>query len=120
MALSNMHDDLRNAACSAWCAQLNSGYVVFDDGGVEAATVTFNVDAFQDAASGIATANDFTADTSATGGTVDGATIQSSTPSDFADASVGLSGEDFNFNNLTVGPGDTVDITTMTVTFPAS
>lgn len=114
----------RNLACDAVVDVLDTGFVVFEtSGSVEVATCTFGATAFGASAAGVATANAITADSSATGGTIDHAEVQKSDNSEIFDpltCTVTGGGGDIQLSSLVIGAGDTVSITSMTVTMPAS
>ena len=65
-------------------------------GDVEVATLTFGTPAFGAAASGVATANAITSDTSATGGTAAKAQLKTSGAAAVVNCAVGTSGSDIN------------------------
>lgn len=114
----------RNAACNAVVDLMDvgsgDGALVFrTSGSAEVATLPFSATAFGDAATGVATANAITPDTSATGGTTDRATLEDSDANAYVTASVGTSGEDINLSSVAIGVGDTVSMTSLTVTMPA-
>lgn len=115
----------RNAACDAIVdlidAGVGAGTLVFQTGAdVEVATLTFSDPAFGAAATGVATASAITDDTSATGGTVAQASFFDSAATKVLEATVGTSGADINLSSLAVGAGDTVSVSSLTVTVPAS
>ena len=87
-------------------------------GDVEVATLTFSDPAFGNAASGTATANSITDDSSATGGTAANFDAQDSDSNDVFLGSVGTSGEDINLSSVSIGAGDTVSITSLTYSAP--
>lgn len=85
--------------------------------GSEVATLALATDAFGDAAAGtgIATAGTITQDSSATGGTVATATLETSGGTVIIHAEVTASSGDYNMSNgLTVGAGDIVTCTSLT------
>lgn len=114
----------RNAACNAVVdlidAGAGAGVLVFrTSGDVEVATLTFSDPAFGNASTGVATASAITSDTSATGGTTTKATFEDSTAAIVLTATVGTSGSDINLSSTTIGAGDTVSVSSLTVTQPA-
>lgn len=89
----------------------------------EVATITFSNPAFGASSSGVITADTDPAlsDTDAAGGTMAKFVIANGTPATVISGSVGTSGEDINFaGGVTVGAGDTVTISSLTITCPAS
>lgn len=111
----------RNAACNAIAALHNSGTLVFQtSASAEVATVTFGATAFGAAASGVATANAITADSSATGGTTTKFVTKTSAAATILTGTVGTSGTDIVIDNTVVSAGVTVDLTSFTITVPAS
>ncbi len=92
-----------------------AGHLVFNTSGdVEVATLTFSDPAFGNAASGTATANAITSDTSATGGTVAKFVAEDSDGTDVFLGAVGTSGSDINLSSLAVGASDTVSMSSLT------
>lgn len=115
----------RNAAADAIVDLLDAGAgagtLEFETSGdVEVATLTFSDPAFGSAAAGVATASAITDDTNATGGTIAQASFYDSDSNKVLEATVGTSGADINLSSLTVGAGDTVSISSLTLTVPAS
>jgi len=92
----------------------------------EAATLTFSDPAFDAAgtaggnADGTAAANTITDDTSATGGTAATYTVFDSNSAAIWRGAVATSGSDLNLSSLSIGAGDTVSISSFTLTVPAS
>lgn len=86
----------------------------------EVATLTFSDPAFGAAAAGVATAAAITSDTNATGGTASDYTVFDSNSTAIWQGSVGTSGQDLNLSSTTIGAGDTVSISSFTMTMPAS
>jgi len=81
------------------------------------ATLTLNAAAFPAASGGVITAAAITSDTSAAGGTVAFATIETSGSVVKAHCAVAASGSDIDFSNgLVVGAGDTVSCSALTYT----
>jgi len=116
----------QNAACDAIVDLIDvggAGTLVFQTSGdVEVATLTFNATAFGAASAGTATAAAITPDTSATGGTVAQASIFSGGASKIMECTVSApaGGGDIELSSLTVGAGDTVSCSSLTITVPAS
>ena len=120
----------RNAACDAVVDLIDAGAgagtleITSADSSVagtsEVATCTFSDPAFGAASSGTATASAITDDTSATGGTASHFTIFDSNSAAVMRGTVAASGADLNLSSVSIGAGDTVSITSFTVTMPAS
>jgi hypothetical protein len=120
---------MRDAIADAVDATINggggAGYLEFQTSGdVEVATITFDATAFGASSTGVITmASAPKSDTSATGGTMAKFKIyDNGAPGTLLiTGSVGTSGEDINFaGGLVVGAGDTVTLTSFTITCPAS
>ena len=92
--------------------------------GTEVATVTFSDPAFASYTNGVGTLGAITGDSSATGNAspVTKAVIKNSAGTIIATLSVGLvgSGADVELSNTTIAAGEGVDITSGTITMPAS
>lgn len=113
----------RNAMVNALCALLNNGDIRFETAANnEVATCTFSSTAFGAATNGVATANAITADADATGGTIDHAVLRDSDAQTVITASCTVTGGggDFELSLLSIGAGDTVSVTSLTITQPAS
>lgn len=115
----------RSAACDALVdlidAGAGAGTMVFETSGdVEVATLTFSDPAFGAASNGVATASAISSDTSATGGTVAQVSVYSSTPTKYWEWDAGTSGTSIIVSSTSVGAGDTVSCSSLTVTVPAS
>lgn len=110
----------RNGIADYVVDQLDGGTVeIQTSGDVEVATLTFGTPAFGAAASGVATANAITSDTSATGGTAAKAQLKTSGGTAIVNCAVGTSGSDINLSSVTIGAPDTVAISSLTYTAPA-
>ena len=113
----------RNAACNAVVDLLDGGTILFQTAGSnEVATCTFGTPAFGSANTGVATAETIADDTDATGGVIASALIKTSAAATLITCTTTTSGGggDFILTSLTVGAGDTVSVTSLTVTQPAS
>lgn len=115
----------RNAACDAVVDLLDAGtppgnLVFRTSGDVEVATLPFSTTAFGAASTGVATAAAITSDTNATGGTTTKATLENAAGTAVITATVSTSGADINLSSTTIGAADTVSVSSLTVTMPAS
>ena len=116
-----LENNARNAAVDAIAALHNSGTLEFQTSAdAEVATVTFSATAFGAATGGSATANTITPDSSATGGTTTKFVTKTSASAIIATGTVGTSGTDIIIDNTDVAPGVTVDLTSLTLSVPAS
>jgi len=111
--------DLVDAGAGAGTIELKSAASTVA-GTNEVATCTFSDPAFGAAAAGVATASAITNDTNATGGTAGFFTIFDSNGAAVLQGTVATSGADLNISSVAIGAGDTVAITSFTVTMPAS
>lgn len=120
MAVTHPTASVRNGLADHIVDQLDGGTLEFQtSGGTEVATLTFGTPAFGAAATGTATANAITSDTSATGGTVARAQLKSSGATVIVQCDVGTSGSDINLSSLSVGAGDTVSVSALTYSAPS-
>lgn len=117
----------RNAACNALVDLIDGGstdangdLVIMTSGDAEVATLACANPAFGDAAAGVATANAIADDTNATGGTAALFKFDDRDNNEVFRGSVGTSGADLNLSSLNIGAGDTVSVSSFTVTMPAS
>ena len=110
----------RNGIADYVVDQLDGGTLeIQTSGDVEVATLTFGTPAFGAAASGTATANAITQDSSATGGTAAKAQLKNSGATAIVNCAVGASGSDINLSSVSIGAGDTVSVSSLTYTAPA-
>ena len=113
-ALANAFDDRVNLNASPGYMQLETS------ADAEVATFTFQDPAFGAAASGVITlAGVPIQDTDATGGTVAQGSIYDGAATKLAEAAAATSGQPITMSSLTVGAGETVTLTSLTVTVPA-
>ena len=114
----------RNAMCDALVDLVDVGgagsLVIMTSGDVEVATLPLSATAFGAAAVGVATAASITDDSSATGGTAALHKFESGAAAEIWRGTVATSGGDLNLSSLTIGAGDTVSVSSYTVTQPAS
>lgn len=118
-AAANAVVDLIDAGAGAGTLELKSAASTVA-GVNEVATLTFSATAFGAAVAGVATAAAITDDTSATGGTAGYATAFDSDGNAVFQCLVGTSGSDINLSSVVIGAGDTVSISALTYTQPAS
>ena len=99
------------------------GKLIFaTSGDVTVAALTFSATAFSAGGSqtaGVATAAAITSDTNAAGGTVAKGRLQDGAAATAIAVTVSTSGADINLSSLTIGAGDTVACSSLTVTMPA-
>lgn len=117
------HDDtIRNAFCTTVSGAIDAGgagsLILQTGAAVEVATVTFNATSFGAPAAGVMTANAFTGDPSATGGTTTICQIQSGAAADVFAGTVTSTGGggDVELSTNVIPPGSPVDITSATYT----
>lgn len=111
--------DLVDAGAGAGTIEIKSAASTVA-GTSEVATLTFSDPAFGNAATGVATASAITDDTNATGGTASDYTVFDSNSAAVWQGAVSTSGSDLNLSSTTIGAGDTVSISSFTLTVPAS
>ena len=113
-ALANAFDDRVNADASPGYMQLETS------ADAEVATFTFGDPAFGAASTGVITlAGVPIQDTSATGGTVAQGSIYDGADAKLCEAAAATSGQPITMSSLSVGVGETVTLTALTVTVPA-
>jgi len=114
----------RNAAADAVVDLIDvggAGTLVFQTATDAAvATLTFSATAFGAATGGVSTAASITSDTNATGGTAAQASFYSGGATKILEATVSTTGAEINLSSTTIGAGDTVSVSSLTVTMPAS
>lgn len=121
----------RNAAMDAVTAFLNSGTIKIYDGSQPAGpgtavstqtllvTLTFGATAFGASSAGVATANAITAGTAVASSTATWARLSTSGGTAVIDCTVGASGTDIVLTPATITSGQSVSITSLTLTHPA-
>jgi hypothetical protein len=125
MALT-LETTLRNAIADAIDAEINTGAgtatLQFETSGdVEVATINLQNPAFGAAAAGVITLQGTPLqDSSATGGTVAQFSIYDRDSTKQLEGTVATSGADINISSTAVGATDTVELTSLTLTVPAS
>lgn len=117
----------RNAACDAivdlidaGSADANGDLIIMTSADAEVATLALSNPAFGSAVSGVATANTISDDTNTTGGVAAKFKFQNRDNVEVFRGVVGTSGSDLNLSSLSIGIGDTISVTSFTVTMPAS
>jgi len=117
----------RNAACDAIVDLIDGGSgdangdLQFQTSGSSAvATLQFSATAFGSASTGVATAAAITSDTNAAGGTTTKAVIRDKSNATVMTVTVGTSGSEINLSSVAIGSGDTVSVSSLTVTMPAT
>lgn len=117
----------RNAACDAivdlvdgGSTDANGDLVIQTSGDVEVATLAMSNPAFAAAADGVATANSISDDTNATGGTAANFILQNRDNTEVIRGDCGTSGAELNLSSLSIGAGDTVSVSELTCTVPAT
>lgn len=121
--MATLSVEARNAAVDAIAGLCDDGSVRFlTVGHSEVATVGFDDPAFNAASSGTAAAKAMTPDTDATGGTIEYAKMLKSdgTSEVFSNLTCGTADTDIILSSLAIGAGDTLNITALTITQPAS
>ncbi len=123
--MATLSTKARNAAAAAIAALMDegsgAGALVFrTSGDVEVATLAFSDPAFGSPSTGVVTASTITPDTSATGGTTTKATLEDSDAEVMLTATVGVSASDIILSSTTIGAGDTVSVSSLTMTMPAT
>lgn len=114
-ALANAFDDLMNTGSGTSNLKLETA------GDVEVATFNLQNPAFGAASTGVITAQGTPIqDTSATGGTVAQGSLYNRNGDKVSESPAGTSGTEIIMSSLTVGVGETVTLTALTVTQPAS
>ena len=129
MAISNLATGIRNSMCDAAVDAVDAVFFngtaateIYTTGfGTLLAELTFANPAFGAAATGVATANTITGDTSANAtGTAAVCRIQDRDNNTCWEGTVGTSGADLNLNTVSITTGDAVDVTSFTATMPAA
>lgn len=116
---------MRNALADAFDARVNdnatAAYMQLETSGdAEVATFTFQDPAFGAASVGVITLLGVPLeDTTATGGTVAQGSIYDGGATKLAEAAAAVSGQPIVMSSLVVGAGETVSLTSLTVTVPA-
>jgi len=119
----------RDAACDAvvdliegGTGDANGDLVIRNSGNTPVATLAFSNPAFGASSNGTATAATISDDTNAAGGTADNFIFQNLSNAEVLSGTVTVTsgGGDLELSSVTIGAGDTVSVTSFTVTMPAS
>ncbi|SMP00132.1 hypothetical protein SAMN06265173_1733 [Thalassovita litoralis] len=117
----------RNAAVDAIADLVDAGtsdangdLVIMTAGDVEVATLALSNPGFAAASGGAAAADTISDDTNATGGTAALFKLQDRDNTEVLRGTVGTSGADLNLSSLTIGAGDTVSVSSLTISQPAT
>lgn len=114
-ALADAFDALVNTGAGTACLKLETS------GDAEVATFNFSNPAFGNASSGTITLADTPIeDTDATGGTVAQGSIYNRNGDKVCESAAATSGEEITVSSTTIAEGETVTLTSLTVTVPAS
>lgn len=114
-ALANAFDDTVNTGSGTAMLKLETS------GDVEVATFNLQNPAFGAAATGVITLQGVPIqDTSATGGTVAQGSLYDRNGAKVSESAAATSGQEITMSSLVVGVGETVTLTALTVTQPAS
>ncbi len=111
--------DLVDAGTGAGVLEIKSAASTVKDTN-KVAELTMSDPAFGAAAAGVATASAITSDTNADGGTAGFYTMFDSDDNAVWQGTVGTSGADINLSSTTIGAGDTVAVSSLTMTMPTS
>lgn len=127
MAINNIQTALRNTLCDAFVDTIDTdsppGLIEIYTAAFAAllATLTFSNPAYGASSSGTAEENSITDDASADNtGTAAVFRVTTGAPNTLFEGTVGTSGADINFNSVAFVAGDTVSITDLPITMPAS
>ena len=117
----------RNAACNAVVDLLDQGTTNANAQAIfrtvadaEVATLNMSNPAFGDSANGVATAGTIADDADTTGGDTTKLTLEDRDNNEVLELSVATSGADVNVSSTTIGVGDRLSFSTLTVDMPAS
>lgn len=124
--MPTLETNARNAAADAIDALVNTGAgtATFDletSSDVEVASFALSNPAFGNASSGTITLADTPIqDTSAAGGTIAQGSLYNRNGDKVLEAAAATSGQEITVSSVTVGVGETVTLTSLTITVPAS
>ena len=109
-----------NIVCNAFVDELNSGYILFHTSGdAEVAKPQMNNPAFGNAAAGVATMATGTdvEDTNTSPGTIAHAHLLKSDDTIMSQMTCGTGAEEFVFSSLVFAAGETLKVTSLTITW---
>ena len=118
-----LEDNARNAMMDALDALLAGGDIRFETAASNpVATCGFGTPAFGDASAGSITANAISDDTNASAGTITKAILRTSAAAAVMEMSVTATGGggDIELSSVAIGDGDTISVTSLVLTLPAS
>lgn len=119
--MATLETSARNAMAAAFGNLFASGSeVVFQTSGdAEVAALPMASTPWGSPSSGVITAGAITADTNAAGGTIAKAALMDATPTKQATLTVSTTSGDIVITTLTIAPGSTVSMSSLTATMPA-
>lgn len=125
MSVMTLETAIRNGACDSVVDSIDAGaaagYIQMETSAdAELATLTMSDPAFGAASSGTATASAVASDTNANAGTIAQGSIYDSNAVKKFELDAGTSGTYIIVSSTSVGAGDTVSMSSFTVTCPAS
>ncbi len=123
--MSTLSTAARNAACDAVVDLVDAGTppgrILLRASSTTIATINFENTAYGAASTGVATAASFPKSaTAAATGVMDNYVIENNAGTDIITGTVGESGADINFDNADINSGQTVTLSSLTHTQPAS
>lgn len=124
--MATLETDTRNALADAFDAFVNTGSgtataVLETSADAEVATFSLQNPAFGSASNGVITlAGTPLQDSDAAGGTIEHLSIYNRNDDKVCESAAATSGAEVTVSSLTVGEGETVTLTALTVTVPAS
>jgi hypothetical protein len=119
--MATLANAYRSLLADTLAAVLDGGDIRFEtSGNAEVATCAFGDPAFGSATNGVATANAITPDSDAEGGTIDHALLRTDDPATVLTCTCSTTSGDFVLSSLEIGAGDTLSISSLTLTMPAS
>jgi len=111
----------RNLLAQTLGEVLDAGDIRFESAAnAEVATCPFGDPAFGSPSNGVVTANAITPDADAAGGTIDHALLRTSGAATVLTCTCSTTSGDFVLSSLNIGAGDTLSISSLTMTMPAT